>query len=84
MIKLKKLIGENNAIVDLDKLFDKAALNIVQHFTAGERFDYDDEKMNRFHFFINSFAGKGKDVVGEPVGVLPSSVPVGQFHLSPI
>ena len=69
--KIEELIGENDGIVDLDKLFNKAALNIVWHFTAGERFDYNDEKMNRFHFFVNSFARIGKDVVGGPVGVFP-------------
>jgi len=71
-VKIEELIGENNGIVDLDKLFNKAALNIVWHFTAGERFDYDDEKMHKFHFFLDSLIRIGKDIIGKPLGVFPS------------
>ena len=69
--KIEELMGKNNGIVDLDKLFNKAALNIVWHLTAGERYDYDDEKMNKLYKFLESFVRMGKDIIGKPLGIFP-------------
>ena len=69
--KIKELIEENNGIVNLDKLFNKAALNIIWHLTAGERFDYEDEKMHMLHLFMESFIRIGKDIIGKPLGIFP-------------
>lgn len=69
--KIKELVEEKDGIVNLDKLFNKAALNIVWHLTAGERFDYEDEKMHKLHCFLESFMLIGKDIMGKPLGIFP-------------
>ena len=42
-------------IIDVEKLFNKAALNVVWHITASERFDYGDPKMEKLVDFIDAF-----------------------------
>ena len=53
MSNLKKSVP--SLIIDVEKLFNKAALNVVWHITAGERFDYDDPKMEKLYEFIEAF-----------------------------
>ena len=44
--EIKRLIQESDSgFVDLDLTFNKAALNVIWHFTGGERFEYRDKKM---------------------------------------
>jgi len=69
--KIKELIVENDGNINLDKLFNKAALNVVWNITAGERFDYEDEKMHKLHCFLESFMSIGKDIMGKPLGIFP-------------
>eukprot|EP00092_Neocalanus_flemingeri_P024855 GFUD01026951.1.p1 GENE.GFUD01026951.1~~GFUD01026951.1.p1 ORF type:complete len:495 (-),score=88.71 GFUD01026951.1:186-1670(-) len=69
--KIKQLMAENEGIVNLDKLFNKAALNVVWNLTAGERFEYEDERMHKLHCFLESFMLIGKDIMGKPLGIFP-------------
>ena len=65
---ITKMIDESDGVLDLDKLFNKAALNVVWNVTAAERFDYDDKKMENlykisclsyFYIFIKIFHHSG-------------------------
>ena len=47
---IDKMINNiQDGFVDLDKLFNKASLKVVWNFTASERFDYEEERMEKFY-----------------------------------
>ena len=74
--KLKEAIDKmiNNTedgVVDLDKLFNKASLNVVWNFTTSERFDYDEEKMEKFYRYLELLVVLGTKIMGKPLGVYP-------------
>ena len=69
---INKMIEESDGVVDLDKLFNKAALNVVWNVTAAERFDYDDKKMENLYNFMELFMLLGKHIIGKPLGIFPS------------
>ena len=67
-----RLIEESDAgLIDLDLLFNKAALNVMWNFTGGERFDYHDKKMQSLIKFLECFVLIGQDVLSGAVGVFP-------------
>ena len=68
--EIERLKEEGNGVVDLDKIFNKAALNVVWNLTASERFDYDDQRMVKLYNFIEKMILLGKDIIGKPLGVL--------------
>ena len=55
----------------LDTVFKKTALNVVWHFCAGRRFDYEDKRMEKLLFFLDCFVILGNDILGKPLGSLP-------------
>ncbi|XP_023344408.1 cytochrome P450 2C15 [Eurytemora carolleeae] len=57
--------------VDLDKVFNKAALNIIWNLVAGERFDYEHAKMAKLLACLDAFMLMGKKVIGQPLGTIP-------------
>jgi len=71
IVAIQNLANNNNGVIDVEKLFNKAALNVVWHITAGERFDYDDPKMEKLYEFIEAFNCLGSDILGKPLGLFP-------------
>ena len=69
--EMEKMMEENDGIVELGYLFNKAALNIVWHITAGERFEYDDRKMEKMIYFLDLFILLGSKIMGKPLGLFP-------------
>jgi hypothetical protein len=45
--EIRDLADSGSGEVSLDKLFNKAALNVVWNFVSGTRYAYDDSKMHR-------------------------------------
>jgi len=68
---IKKMADANDGVIDVERLFNKAALNVVWHLSAGERFDYDDAKMEKLYEFIEVFSCLGGEILGRPLGVFP-------------
>ena len=73
IVRSIKMMIENSedGLIDLDKLLNKAALNIVWNITAAQRFDYDEERMKKLYNFIDVFMMLGLKVVGKPLGIFP-------------
>ena len=69
--EMENMMEENDGIVELGYLFNKAALNIVWHITAGERFEYDDRKMEKMIYFLDLFILLGSKIMGKPLGLFP-------------
>ena len=67
----KRIDNTKDGIVDIDNLLNKAAVNVVWNITAGERFDYDEERMNNLYKFIDMFVILGTKVNGKPLGSFP-------------
>jgi len=70
--EIKKLAVTNDGIVDVELLFNKVALNVVWHFSAGERYDYDDAKMEKLYGFVEAFSCLGGEILGRPLGTFPA------------
>ena len=67
---IKMMIEESeDGLVDLDKLFNKAALNVVWNIAAAERFDYEEERMKNLYNFMEMLMLIGSKVVGKPLGI---------------
>ena len=69
---IDKMIAASNGVIDVDKLFNKAAMNVVWNVTAAERFDYEDENMKELYNFLELFMLMGKKIIGKPLGIFPS------------
>ena len=70
--EIKQLIEESDSgLIDLDLLFNKAALNVIWHFTGGERFEYRDKKMQSLIKFLECFVIIGQDLFSGPLAVFP-------------
>ena len=70
--EIKQLIQESDSgFVDLDLTFNKAALNVIWHFTGGERFEYRDKKMQNLIKFLECFVIIGQDLFSGPLAVFP-------------
>ena len=70
--KIRDMIEESDdGVLDLDKLFNKAALNVVWNITAGERFEYEEENMKKLYKFMDMFMMLANKVTGKPLGVFP-------------
>ena len=67
----KRIDNTKNGVVDIDNLLNKAAVNVVWNITAGERFDYDEERMNNLYKFVDMFVILGTKVHGKPLGSFP-------------
>ena len=52
---IKKLADFNEGVINVEKIFNKASLNVVWNISAGERFDYDDPNMEKLYKFIDIF-----------------------------
>ena len=57
--------------VDVDTLFNQAALNVVWNFTTGERYDYEDKKMQKLVNLLAGFTVLGQEIFGKPLGIFP-------------
>ena len=69
---MKKMIEDSeDGVINIDTLFHKATLNVIWTFIASERFDYDDEQMNRFFNCLNILMKMGKRIIGKPLGLYP-------------
>jgi len=63
--------GEKEGIIDTEKSFNCAALNIIWNLTAGQRFSYNDPKMRPLVKFTEDFMGLAKEVLTKPFGAIP-------------
>nr|QTW43691.1 CYP3082A3 [Eurytemora affinis] len=60
-----------DGVVDIDLLFNKAALNIVWKFVSNQRYEYDDHRMHKLLKVLDTFMTIGTHVMGKPLGILP-------------
>lgn len=68
MKDIDQRIVENNGVVTLDKTLNCASLNVIWNLIGGNRFEYDDPKMQKLIAAVGAFMNMGKDVVGKPLG----------------
>jgi len=66
-----KQIKVHDGKVCLDKNLSCAALNVIWNLMASQRFEYQDENMEKLLDYSNAFMLMGKDVVGKPFGTMP-------------
>ena len=70
--EITQMIQESDSgLIDLDLLFNKAALNVIWHFTGGERFGYRDKRMQSLIKFLECFVIIGQDLFSGPLAVFP-------------
>ena len=72
--EIERLCSHSGGVITgskLDTVFKKTALNVVWHFCAGRRFDYEDKRMEKLLFFLDCFVILGNDILGKPLGSLP-------------
>jgi len=70
-IAIIEMMKKNDGIINVDKLFNKAALNVVWSVTADERYDYDDKNMEKLYHFLDLFTLMGRHIIGKPLGIFP-------------
>ena len=63
--------GKNKAHISLTNIFNKVALNIVWKIIAGERFDYEDQKLDELMQMIDSFNNVARTLQASPLALLP-------------
>ena len=63
--------GKQEGIIDMEKSLNFAALNIIWYLTAGQRFTYEDPKMQKLVNFAGEFMGLAKEVLTKPFGAFP-------------
>ena len=69
---IDQMVKASEGVVNVNKLFNMAALNVVWHFIAAERFDdYDDKKMKELYQIVEHSNTMFKLVVGKPLGLFP-------------
>jgi len=64
-------ISKTKQGVDLDKTFNKAALNVIWNLVSGERYDYSHAKMQKLIDFADVFMLMGRQIIGKPLGNFP-------------
>ena len=70
--KLKAMIRDSaDGSVDVDTLFNQAALNVIWNFITGVRYDYEDKQMQKLVNLLGAFTGLAKDIFGKPLGLFP-------------
>ena len=70
--KMKSMIRDSkDGSVDVDTLFNQAALNVIWNFITGKRYDYEDKQMQKLVNLLGAFTGLAKDIFGKPLGLFP-------------
>ena len=70
--KIKTMIRDSeDGSVDVDTLFNQAALNVIWNFITGERYEYEDKQMQKLVNLLGAFTGLAKDIFGKPLGLFP-------------
>jgi len=67
--EIRRQEKENNGVVELDLLFNKASLNVVWKFVSNQRFEYDDAKMHQLLRVTDTFMMIGEKIMGKPLGI---------------
>ena len=64
-------VGSCRKEVHLSTIFNKVALNVTWKIIAGERYAYDDERLDRLITMFDKFMKFGQSLVSGPLGLLP-------------
>ena len=63
--------GSAQAEIAISNIFNKAALNVVWKIIAGERYEYDDSRLDKLITMLDKFMNLAQTMLSGPLGLLP-------------